>query len=94
MRSGAGTRPIDTVPQAGARQGTAHGLETTAQSLGVLDIENGEGSPALSPTSPGSSREGHASGSTMEGSSSGHRSSSSRAGPSTSREAQIPSLRV
>lgn len=87
MRSGAGTRPIDTVPQAGARQGTAHGVETTAQSIGVLDSENGDGTPVLSPTSPQD-------GSFVEGSSSGHRPSSSRAGPSSLRVTQIPRLHV
>lgn len=87
VRSGTGTRPIDTVPQAGARQGTAHGVETTAQSIGVLDVEGGSNNLALSPTSPQD-------GSFIEGSSSGHRPSSSRAGPSSSRDIEIPRLRV
>ncbi|KAI0724286.1 hypothetical protein C8T65DRAFT_563047, partial [Cerioporus squamosus] len=49
IRSGANTRPIDLVPDAGARRGTADGIETTDAGLGVIDPERGEGSPALLP---------------------------------------------
>ena len=52
MRSGVNPRPIDLVPDAGARRGTADGTETTEIGLGVVDPERGEGS-RLPPT-PGS----------------------------------------
>ena len=39
VRSGSKARPIDTVPYAGARTGTADGVETTAQSLAAPDLE-------------------------------------------------------
>lgn len=40
--------PIDTVPQAGARMGTANGIEITEAGLGVPDVEEGEGTPGPS----------------------------------------------
>ncbi|OCH96656.1 hypothetical protein OBBRIDRAFT_787228 [Obba rivulosa] len=48
-------RPIDSVPHAGARRGTADGFETTDAGLGTIDIEGGELSPRISITSVGSS---------------------------------------
>ena len=38
IRTGANTRPIDLVPNAGSRRGTADGIETTDAALGVVDI--------------------------------------------------------
>ncbi|TCD70678.1 hypothetical protein EIP91_002402 [Steccherinum ochraceum] len=38
-------RPIDTVPGAGARTGTANGIETTASGLAAEDIEDPESNP-------------------------------------------------
>ncbi|CDO70269.1 hypothetical protein BN946_scf184942.g69 [Trametes cinnabarina] len=49
-------RPIDFVPDAGARRGTADGVETTDPSLLVADPERGEAN--LLPPTPGSSRSG------------------------------------
>lgn len=45
------------VPDAGARRGTADGIETTDAGLGVIDPERGEGSPALLPPTPGTARQ-------------------------------------
>jgi len=42
IRSGTSTRPIDSVPHAGARMGTADGVETTKRSLAVMSLEDGE----------------------------------------------------
>ncbi|GBE78102.1 hypothetical protein SCP_0109840 [Sparassis crispa] len=42
IRSGMNARPIDFVPHAGSRKGTASGVETTEPSLGVVDLEGGE----------------------------------------------------
>ncbi len=53
IRSGANTRPIDLVPDAGARRGTADGIETTDAGLGVIDPERGD---ALLPPTPGTAR--------------------------------------
>ncbi|KAI0823018.1 hypothetical protein BC628DRAFT_1409407 [Trametes gibbosa] len=58
VRTGANPRPIDLVPDAGARRGTADGIETTDQSLLVADPdpERGETSPNLLPPTPGTAR--------------------------------------
>jgi len=37
--------PIDMIPNAGARSGTADGTETTETSLGAMDLESGERTP-------------------------------------------------
>ncbi|KAH9921998.1 uncharacterized protein BXZ73DRAFT_51527 [Epithele typhae] len=54
VRSGMNPRPIDRVPGAGMRRGTADGIETTDAPLGVADVEQGEsvGSPMLLPPTP------------------------------------------
>jgi len=47
--------PIDMVPHAGARAGTADGIETSEPGLGNADseLEEGEGSPSsLAPRTP------------------------------------------
>ncbi|KAI0768548.1 hypothetical protein BD413DRAFT_605334 [Trametes elegans] len=54
VRSGANPRPIDDVPDAGARRGTADGVETTDPGLLVVDPELGATSPSLLPPTPGS----------------------------------------
>ncbi|KAH9947693.1 hypothetical protein B0H21DRAFT_317470 [Amylocystis lapponica] len=51
VRSGTARRPIDFVPHAGSRSGTADGIETTERSLAVVDLEDGESAPN-SPRSP------------------------------------------
>ncbi|KAI0735445.1 hypothetical protein C8Q76DRAFT_282958 [Earliella scabrosa] len=56
VRSGLNPRPIDFIPDAGARRGTADGIETTDAGLGIIDPERGEGSPALLPPTPGTAR--------------------------------------
>ncbi|KAI0639142.1 hypothetical protein C8Q77DRAFT_1213794 [Trametes polyzona] len=56
VRTGANPRPIDLVPDAGARRGTADGIETTDASLLVVDPERGEASPNLLPPTPGTVR--------------------------------------
>lgn len=61
VRSGVNPRPIDFVPGAGARKGTADGVETTDAPLGVVDtdVEQGEGpptSPMLLPPTPTTAR--------------------------------------
>ena len=40
--------PIDMIPQAGSRSGTADGMETTEASLALPDIEAGPHSPISS----------------------------------------------
>jgi hypothetical protein len=42
--------PINLVPDAGARAGTANGRETTESSLAVVDIEEGQQNPGGSRT--------------------------------------------
>ena len=44
-------RPIDLVPAAGARQGTADGVETTEAGLALPDPEDPERSPGVRPLS-------------------------------------------
>ncbi|KAF9459446.1 hypothetical protein BDZ94DRAFT_1224678 [Collybia nuda] len=46
--------PIDMVPHAGARAGTADGIETSERGLSTTDsdLEDGEGTSSLSPHSP------------------------------------------
>ncbi|KAL1951776.1 hypothetical protein VTO73DRAFT_925 [Trametes versicolor] len=56
VRTGTNSRPIDLVPDAGARRGTADGIETTDASLLVADPELGEVSPSLLPPTPGTAR--------------------------------------
>ncbi|KAH9853127.1 hypothetical protein C2E23DRAFT_729330 [Lenzites betulinus] len=58
VRGGGSIRPIDLVPDAGARRGTADGIETTDPSLLVAepDPERGESSPNLLPPTPGTAR--------------------------------------
>ncbi|KAI0651591.1 hypothetical protein C8Q79DRAFT_45751 [Trametes meyenii] len=56
VRSGVNPRPIDFVPDAGARRGTANGIETTDASILVADPEHGEASPNLLPPTPGTAR--------------------------------------
>ncbi|KAI0374439.1 hypothetical protein BV20DRAFT_506878 [Pilatotrama ljubarskyi] len=56
VRSGATPRPIDFVPDAGARRGTADGIETTDAGLLIADPERGEASPNLLPPTPGTTR--------------------------------------
>ncbi|KAI1797632.1 hypothetical protein LXA43DRAFT_877018 [Ganoderma leucocontextum] len=61
VRSGMNPRPIDFVPGAGARRGTADGIETTDAPLGVVDadVEQGEAHPAspmLLPPTPTTAR--------------------------------------
>jgi len=46
IRSGLNKRPIDSVPDAGARKGNADGSETTDPAVAVGDLEGGE--PAAS----------------------------------------------
>ena len=46
-----GARPIDLVPAAGARQGTANGIETTEAGLAIPDPEDIERSPGVRPLS-------------------------------------------
>ncbi|KAF7789226.1 hypothetical protein EIP86_000167 [Pleurotus ostreatoroseus] len=46
-----GPRPIDLVPAAGARQGTADGVETTEAGLALPDPEDPERSPGARPLS-------------------------------------------
>ncbi|TBU64799.1 hypothetical protein BD310DRAFT_838234 [Dichomitus squalens] len=61
VRSGVNPRPIDFVPAAGARRGTADGIETTDAALGVIDPELGVGNPAsplLLPPTPNTIRAG------------------------------------
>ena len=59
--------PIDMIPQAGARSGTADGKETTDTTLAAPDIETG-------PRTPSSSRSGsQSSNASSSGSSSGSR---------------------
>ena len=56
VRSGLNPRPIDYVPNAGARRGTADGIETTDAPLGLTDLEAGAepivASPNLLPPTP------------------------------------------
>ena len=52
VRSGANPRPIDFVPHAGSRRGTADGIETTEGGVGTADLESGEGSPPVFPPTP------------------------------------------
>ncbi|KAI0336091.1 hypothetical protein GY45DRAFT_1316152 [Cubamyces sp. BRFM 1775] len=68
VRSSVNPRPIDFVPDAGARRGTADGVETTDASLLVADPERGEISPNLLPPTPGSSRARQQSGPTSDAS--------------------------
>lgn len=61
VRSGMNPRPIDFVPGAGARRGTADGIETTDAPLGIIDtdVEQGEAnpvSPMLLPPTPTTAR--------------------------------------
>ncbi|KAI0762655.1 hypothetical protein C8Q74DRAFT_1220556 [Fomes fomentarius] len=56
VRSGVNPRPIDFVPDAGARRGTADGIETTDAGLGIIDPEQGQASPALLSPTPGTAR--------------------------------------
>ncbi|KAI0757265.1 hypothetical protein C8Q80DRAFT_1132761 [Daedaleopsis nitida] len=56
VRSGVNPRPIDFIPDAGARRGTADGIETTDAGLGIIDPELGERSPSLLPPTPGTAR--------------------------------------
>ena len=46
--------PIDLVPDAGARAGTANGLETTESSLASSDIEEGQRTSGASRSRPSS----------------------------------------
>lgn len=43
------TAPIDLVPDAGARSGTADGIETSEPSLAADDVEGGDLSPVTPP---------------------------------------------
>lgn len=45
VKSGSATRPIDQVPAAGARSGTADGVESTDPGLANTDLEDGERTP-------------------------------------------------
>jgi hypothetical protein len=51
VKSGYGSRPIDRVPQAGARSGTANGVETTEPGLAQTehDLEQGDTPRSSSP---------------------------------------------
>lgn len=40
------TAPIDMVPDAGSRSGTANGIETTEPTLAIPDVERGDSSPS------------------------------------------------
>ncbi|OBZ79724.1 hypothetical protein A0H81_00508 [Grifola frondosa] len=68
IRSGMNPRPIDFVPNAGARKGTADGIETTEQGLGVADLESGELVPGTIPTSPEQRKSTSTAGSSSPGS--------------------------